>query len=66
MGPQEVTQALPGVLDTFSPLFFADHVTAIAGWLGFYALEAVAIAAVLRTYANDADAAVRAGGRRRQ
>lgn len=47
----EVLQALP------PPLFVADHVAAIAGWLGFYLIEAVAIAAVLKTYAGDQAAA---------
>lgn len=48
----EVLQALP------PPLFVADHVAAFAGWLGFYLIEAVAIAAVLKSYAGDQAAAV--------
>lgn len=47
----ELLQALP------PPLFVADHVAAFAGWLGFYLIEAVAIAAVLKTYAGDQAAA---------
>ncbi|KAL4444862.1 hypothetical protein ABPG77_003912 [Micractinium sp. CCAP 211/92] len=47
----EVLQALP------PPLFVADHVAAFAGWLGFYLIEAVAIAAVLKSYAGDQAAA---------
>ncbi|KAL4425964.1 hypothetical protein ABPG75_009980 [Micractinium tetrahymenae] len=47
----EMLQALP------PPLFVADHVAAIAGWLGFYLIEAVAIAAVLKSYAGDQTAA---------
>lgn len=43
------------------PLFLVDHVAAIGGWLGFYVIEAMAIAAVLKSYAGDQSAAVRQG-----
>ena len=41
------------------PLYLADHVAAIASWIGFYVAEAVAVAAVLKAYAGDQAAAVR-------
>ena len=41
------------------PLYLADHVAAIASWIGFYVAEAVAVAAVLKAYAGDQTAAVR-------
>lgn len=56
----ELLQALP------PPLFVADHVAAFAGWLGFYLIEAVAIAAVLKTYAGDQAAAVSGPSRERR
>lgn len=41
----------------FAPLFYADHVTAIIGWVAFYIVDVIAISHVLSKYNNDAVAA---------
>ena len=62
MGISQLAPALLSAEEEFAPLFLADHVAAIASWVGFYVIEAVAIGAVLRTYAgNKAGAVSRAG-----
>jgi phenylpropionate dioxygenase-like ring-hydroxylating dioxygenase large terminal subunit len=42
---------------SFTPLFYADHATALIGWAAFYMLDVIAISHVLKKYAEDSDAA---------
>lgn len=44
---QVIAGSFPGV-SQYSPLLVADHVTAFASWIALYAVEAVAIMAVLK------------------
>lgn len=53
---QVLAGSFPGV-SQYSPLLVADHVTAFASWICLYAVEAVAILAVLKRFNWDAAAA---------
>ena len=53
---QVLAGSFPGV-SQYSPLLVADHVTALASWIVLYAVEAVAILAVLERFNWDAAAA---------
>lgn len=53
---QVLAGSFPGI-SHYSPLLVADHVTAFASWICLYAIEAVAILAVLRRFNWDASAA---------
>ena len=46
-----------GITDSFVPLFAADHVAAIVGWVCFYVLDVIAIKAVLDAYKGDEQSA---------
>ncbi|KAK9824593.1 hypothetical protein WJX72_011558 [[Myrmecia] bisecta] len=47
VGYSQLAEVWPKVLDQVSPLFVGDHVVAVASWIVFYVIEAVAIMAVL-------------------
>ena len=59
LGMLGTTGGLQELVAAAQPLYLADHVAAIASWIGFYVAEAVAVAAVLKAYAGDQTAAVR-------
>lgn len=55
---QVLSGTFPGT-SHFAPLLFADHVTALASWIGLYAVEAAAVMAVLKRFNYDPRAAAR-------
>jgi len=55
---QVLAGRFPGLGD-YSPLLFADHVTALASWICLYAVEAVAILTVLKRFNWDSVAAAK-------
>ncbi|KAG7675182.1 hypothetical protein Ndes2526B_g08041 [Nannochloris sp. 'desiccata'] len=52
-----VTAAFSNASEQFAPLFYADHATAIIGWVAFYILDVIAISHVLSKYNGDTAAA---------